>query len=321
MNSSPIKKVRMIYMKKQDYLSNRLNQLNLSSIHAFQCVAKHLSFSRASFELSLTPTAVSNTIKSLENQLCIRLFNRSTRHVSLTEEGRSFLQFVVPDMEKLKSSIEEIVISSEKPEGTLKITMTNIAFSLLLEPYLKLFYQSYPNLKIDIILDNEMLDIVSQGYDAGIRLGQAVEAHMISKPLGRQVEIILVASKLFLSKNKIRSIEDLSNVSCIKQRTSKDGRMLKWRFYQGSEIGEIKKLNTPLIINDMRSVLQAAKDGLGVGYVIKEIAKVDLADGVLKNVLKDEFRYSEFYHIYYPSRDFMSAKLKCFIDFIERQNK
>lgn len=298
------------------------NQISFSSISAFESVARNLNFSKAAIELHLTPTAVSNAIKLLENQLGVRLFNRTTRSVSLTEPGERLEKEVLPIVEHLKQLLAIIIESSSKPEGLLKLTMTAPAFLILIEPHLYEFKLKYPTIHLDIVLENELVDIVANSYDAGIRLGRAVNQEMHIKQIGGPQKFVTIASPDFIRENNIpkdlRPLQ-LCKFVCIQQRRGKDGGMLPWKFRQDNEVITVDVAGG-VTLNDMKLVAQAAIESIGIGYVFKDLVINELSMGLLEQVIADNLCIEETFHVYYPSQRFVPGKLRAFIDFFKDRN-
>lgn len=302
--------------------SKVFNQISFSSISAFESVARNLSFSKAALDLHLTPTAVSNTIRLLENQLGVRLFNRTTRSVSLTESGGRFENEVLPTVEKLKQLLGNIVGSSSNPEGLLKLTMTAPAFLILIEPHLYDFKLKYPTIHLDIILENELIDIVANSYDAGIRLGEAINQEMYTKKIGRIQKFVTIASPGFIMKNKISKDLNplkLNDFVCVQQRRGRDGGFLPWKFRQDGEVITVDVAGG-VTLNDMKLVAQAAVDSIGIGYVFKDLVIDELDSGLLEQVTAEELCIEDGFYIYYPSKIFVPGKLRAFIDFFQDRN-
>src|SRR5215510_14637512 len=159
--------------------------VHLPALVSFECVARHLSFVRASEEFDVTTTAVSKTIKQLEAQLGVRLFNRTTRSVALTEAGAKLLGTLAPALAQIQNSVQQAGEFSERPHGLLRINAAYVAYATLIQPLLASFGERYPEITLEITIDNNLSDIVAGGFDAGIRLGHALQRDMIAVPLGR----------------------------------------------------------------------------------------------------------------------------------------
>ena len=295
--------------------------LHFPGLLAFVRVAKHQSFARAANELDVTPTAISKTIKQLEDQLGVRLFHRTTRSVSLTESGRRLHSSLVPAFEQIRNSVDQVADSAQRPQGALRINASFVAYATLIEPHLRTFLESYPEISLEVSVDNALRNIVSEGFDAGIRLGHALQQDMIALPLGPIQRRIVVAAPSYLERCGTPSRpQDLLKHDCIRQRLSMGGRFFDWTFkFQHKPL--TIEVRGRLIFDEMRAVLAAARQGCGLGYVFAEFAAADLKAGNLVLLLDKYCPPSEPLYIYYPSRAQLPGKLRAFIDFIRAANR
>ncbi len=286
----------------------------------FACVARHRSFTRAASELEVTPTAISKTIKQLEAQLGVRLFHRTTRSVSLTEPGLQLHASLAPALGQIRSAVEQAADSAQRPQGALRINTSFVAYATLIEPHLQAFLERYPEISLEVSVDNALRNIVSEGFDAGIRLGHALQRDMIAVPLGPIQRRVVVAAPAYLKRYSSPSRpHDLLEHECIRQRLSSGGRFSEWAF-----LVQRKRLTIDvrgrLIFDEMRSVVAAARQGCGLGYVFAHFVAKDLSEGQLVALLDKYCPPSEALYIYYPSRAQMPGKLRAFIDFIRAAN-
>jgi DNA-binding transcriptional LysR family regulator len=293
----------------------------LPGLFAFESVARHLNFARAAAETGVTPTAISRTVKVLEAQLNARLFNRTTRSVALTEAGAQLLASLAPALDQIRSSVQQAGAASGEPAGTLRINSSYVAYRTLLEPHLGRFLAAFPSIQVELSLDNRLSDVVGQGYDAGIRLGHAVQRDMIAALLGPAQRRTVVAAPAYLAQHgEPKRPEDLLRHHCIRQRLSASDRMFDWKFQVGRKVTQVD-VQGRLVFDEMRSVLDAAAAGHGIAYVFEDFAAAALADGALRPLLERYRLAGEAFYLYYPHRAYMPGKLRAFIDFMQAANK
>lgn len=288
----------------------------ITALSTFTLVATHLSFARAASELGVTPTAVSKAIKLLERELDTRLFNRTTRSVSLTEAGMQLLSTIGPALGQIASTLEHVRGSMSAPSGALRINTSYVAFASLIEPHLSRFLGQYPNVTVDISIDNELSDIVANGYDAGIRLGHTIQRDMVAVPVGgRQQRVVVGAPHYFESHGLPTTPQDLLAHNCIRQRLSTHGRFYEWTFREANKSLQLQ-VGGQLIFDEMRPVVYAACQGNGIAYVFRQFAEQPILRGELQVVLEPYCPPTEAFYLYYPHRTQLPAKLRAFIDFI-----
>ena len=294
--------------------------VHLPALLAFDSVARHLNFARAAAEHAITPTAMSKTVKTLEAQLGIRLFNRTTRSVALTEAGTTLLATLAPALAQIRHGIEQVGAASGRPQGTLRINSSYVAYAALIEPHMNGFLKRYPEIGFEVVIDNALNDIVSGGFDAGIRLGHAVQRDMIAVPIGPLQRLVAVAAPKYLARHGTpKTPKDLLAHECVRQRIGDRGRFLDWDFVIGTKPLRID-VKGRLIVNEMRCALTAARQGNGLAYVFKQFAAADLASGKLETVLERHCPPGESFHLYYPNRAQMPGKLRAFIEFVRAVN-
>jgi DNA-binding transcriptional LysR family regulator len=286
---------------------------HLPALFAFECVARHMNFARAAEEMGVTPTAISRTIRVLEEQMQVRLFNRTTRSVALTEAGAQLMQSLSPALAAIRDSVAHAGATSERPSGKLRINASHVAYSVLIKPRLQGFLQTFPEITLDLALDNRLSDVTGAGFDAGIRLGHALHRDMIAVRLGRPQRRTVVASPAYLATHgEPRKPEDLLSHSCIRQRFPASERFFEWKFARSVQID----VQGQLVFDEMRAVVEAAAAGLGIGYVFEEFAAQEVAAGVLQPVLEKYRLPGESFYLYYPNRSHMPGKLRAFIDYL-----
>ena len=229
-------------------------QVHLPALASFECVARHLSFARASEELDVTTTAVSKTIKQLEAQLGVRLFNRTTRSVALTEAGTKLLGTLVPALAQIRDAVQQTGDFSERPHGVLRINTAYVAYATLIEARLASFRERYPEIMLDITIDNNLSDIVAGGFDAGIRLGYALERDVIAVPLGPMQQLTVVGSPRYFARHGTpRTPHDLLEHDCIRHRLNR-ARFFEWEFRIGGKDVTVD-VRGALVFDEMRALM------------------------------------------------------------------
>jgi DNA-binding transcriptional LysR family regulator len=294
--------------------------LHFPALVAFECVARHLNFSRAAAELHVTPTAISKTVKLLEAQVGIRLFNRTTRSVALTESGAQLLSTLAPALEQIRHSVSSVSGTFTQPYGALRINTSFVAYASLIEPHLAAFLARYPQISVEVSLDNALSDIVAAGFDAGIRLGHALHRDMVAVPIGPvQRRLVVAAPEYLAAQAQPQTPQELLTHSCIRQRLAGRGRFFDWAFQIRKQTITID-VQGRLVFDEMRAVLNAARLGCGFAYVFEHFAADEIRSGALVPVLERFSPPSESFYLYYPARTLMSGKLRAFLEFIRAAN-
>jgi len=288
---------------------------------AFECVSRHLNFARAAEEMHVTPTAISKTVKQLEAQLSARLFNRTTRSVGLTESGEQLLIALAPALQAIRQSLSSITDASLRPSGTLRLNASFVASEVIIQPHLLAFTVHCPEVTLDLSIDNRLTDIVSQGFDAGIRLGHTLHRDMIAVPIGPLQQFVVVGAPEYFAKQAAPEVpEDLLKHQCIRQRMSPRGAPLEWTFRSGRKLVRID-VKGRLVFDEMRSALNAARQGCGLAYVFRSFATDDINSGRVVPVLEDRVPAGERFHVYFSNRTQMPGKLRAFIDFAKQSEE
>lgn len=290
----------------------------MAGLFAFECVARHLNFARAAEEMGVTPTAVSRAIKVLETQMQVRLFNRTTRSVGLTEAGAQLMHSVTPALEQIRSAVRQAGIVSGQPAGTLRINTSYVAYAVAVRPWLSGFLAAHPRVAVELAVDNGLSDVVAAGFDAGIRLGHALQRDMIAVLLGRPQQRTVVAAPTYLAEyGEPKHPGDLLEHACIRQRFPGGDRFFEWRFRRNGKMLGID-VQGRLVFDEMRPVVEAAVLGHGLAYVFEEFAAAELSAGTLVPVLERYRLPGEAFYLYYPSRVHMPGKLRVFIDYLQQ---
>jgi DNA-binding transcriptional LysR family regulator len=275
---------------------------NLNDLLAFLAVGQERSFTRAAAKLGVSQSALSHTIRGLEEHLGLRLLTRTTRSVSPTEAGERLLHTIGPRFEEIESELAALSEFREKPAGTIRITATDYAVETILWPKLARFLGRYPDVKVETIIDYGLTDIVAERFDAGIRSGEQVAKDMIAVRIGPDMRSAVVGSpSYFEGRSEPRRPQELIGHNCINLRLPTRGGLYAWEFEQDGR--ELKvHVEGQLVFNGTFQMLNAALDGFGLAYVPEDVAAPHLAKGRLKRVLDDWCPPYSGYHLYYPSR-------------------
>ena len=286
----------------------------LEDLLAFLAVGRERSFTKAAAKLGVSQSALSHTIRELEARLGVRLLTRTTRSVSPTEAGERLLLTLGPRFEEIDAEIEALSELREKPAGTIRITAAEYAVETILWPKLVKFLRHYPDIKIELIVDNGLTDIVAQRYDAGVRAGEQVAKDMIAVRVGPDARMAVVgAPSYFKTRSEPKKPQDLIGHNCINLRLSTHGGLYAWEFEKGNR--ELKvRVEGQLIFNGTFQMLTAALSGFGLAYVPEDLAQPHLAKGRLKRVLEDWCPPYSGYHLYYPSGRQSSAAFALLVD-------
>lgn len=287
-----------------------------AALAAFQRVAEHGSFTRAAAQMGVSTSALSQTIRQLEDALNVQLFSRTTRRVGLTEAGQALLSRITPALAAIDTALEETRRYGDAPGGTLRLTVPRTAATLLLHPHLAAFMQTYPDVRLEIDVDDRFSDLIGGHYDAGLRLGEAVERDMVAIPLGGPLHAAVVGSADYLARHGTpQHPQVLTQHRCLCHRFGRDSAPFRWEFIQGEQRIDIAP-DAALIVNDKPLRIRAALDGAGLTYVFREDVSDELASGRLISVLDDWTPSWDGFYLYCPSRTHMAPKLRALIDFL-----
>jgi DNA-binding transcriptional LysR family regulator len=286
----------------------------LDDLLAFVAVARARSFTKAAAKLGVSQSALSHTMRELEAQLGVRLLTRTTRSVAPTDAGERLLHALGPRFEEIDAELAALSELREKPAGTIRITATEYAIDTLLWPKLARFLRHYPDIKVELIVDNGLTDIVAQRFDAGVRAGEQVAKDMIAVRIGPDLRMAIVgAPSYFRKRPEPTKPQDLVGHDCINLRLSTHGGLYAWEFEKGGR--ELKvRVEGQVVFNGTNQMLNAALAGYGLAYVPEDLAQPHLAKGRLKRVLEDWCPPYSGYHLYYPSRRQSSAAFALLVD-------
>jgi DNA-binding transcriptional LysR family regulator len=275
---------------------------NVNDLLAFLAVAKEASFTRAAAKVGVSQSALSHTIRGLEERLGLRLLTRTTRSVSPTEAGERLLLTVGPRFEEIEAELEALSELREKPAGTIRINAIDYVADTILWPKLAKFLRQYPDIKVEIAIDYGLTDIVAQRYDAGVRIGEQVARDMIAVRIGPDMRMAVVGAPSYFGKgSEPKTPHDLIGHNCINLRLPTHGGLYAWEFEKGNR--ELKvRVEGQLVFNATAQMLNAALAGFGLAYVPEDLAQPHIAKGRLERVLEDWCPPFSGYHLYYPSR-------------------
>lgn len=286
-----------------------------AELTAFVAIAERGNFSKAAAALGVSTSTLSQTIRSLEERLGVRLLNRTTRSVALTEAGERLLAQVQPALDDLGNAVESINAFRDTPTGVLRLSVMSLAIGMVIEPILPAFRAAYPDITLDIVVDDSTDDIVDGRFDAGIRSGSRIERDMIALRVSPDSRLIAFASPGYLASHpRPLTPQDLRDHNCIRFRQT-TGAIYPWEFQNGTDKVEIA-VGGSLITNNLDLVVRATREGVGVGYMLEEYIASDLEEGRLVPLIEEWSLPYVGYHIFYPSRRQMPAKLKAFADFL-----
>lgn len=285
----------------------------LAELDAVLSIARQGSFRAAALELGMSTTSLSNAIAKLELRLGIRLFNRTTRSVSLTDAGRTFVDQVGPALTDIRDAMLAVQSLQEAPAGTLRINAFASAAREVMKPLILPFLRQYPQVHIDLVTEGKLVDIVAGGFDLGLRPANLVPSDMIALSLGPERQNAVVASPEFLRTHGTPLVPtDLYRFRCIRARLPNHA-MLRWRFEKDGEAIQID-VQGPITLDESSLVRIAAQDGLGLGYVMEADVRDDIASGRLVRVLNDWTPTLAPLALYYPGRKNPPAAFKAFMD-------
>ncbi len=291
-----------------------MQRTNLNDLAAFVTVARERSFTRAAAKLSLSQSSLSHIIRDLETRLGIRLLTRTTRSVSPTAAGERLLDTVGPRLEEVEAELTSLSNLRNTPSGTIRITSIDHATDKILWPKIMPLLRRYPDIKVEIITDYGLTDIVAQRYDAGVRSGEQVAKGMIAVRIGPDMRMAAVATPSYF-KNRLepKIPQDLTQHNCINLRLPTHGGQYAWEFEKGNRELRVR-VDGQLTFNGTTQILIAALSGFGLAYVPEDLAQPYLASKRLRRVLEDWCPPYPGYHLYYPSRRQPSAAFSLLVD-------
>ena len=287
-----------------------------AELTAFLAVAKERSFRRAAKRLGLSPSALSHTIRELEERLGTRLLNRTTRSVSPTEAGIALFNRIEPAIAEIDSAVGAIGVSQQRPSGRLRLNLPRLAADSLLAPVLGRFAQAYPNILLELTIDDALTDVVAEGFDAGIRIGEHLQQDMVAVRLTPNIQVAIVGAPLyFAQRDAPQTPRDLKNHACINYRWATTGALYRWPF-NGPDGPIDVAVEGPLAVNDTDVILEAALGGGGLACLPERLVARHIETGRLVRVLETWCRPVSGFFLYYPGHRHTPSALRALIDFL-----
>ena len=294
---------------------------NFHDLAAFLAVARDGSFTRAAAKLGVSQSALSQTIRSLEARLGLRLLTRTTRRVAPTDAGERLLRAVGPRFEEIDAELAALSGLRDKPAGTIRLTSTENAATAVLWPALKRLLPDYPDIKVEIVIDYGLTDIVAERYDAGVRPGGNVARGMIAVRIGPDMRMAVVgAPSYFARRSPPRTPQDLTKHDCINLRLPTHGGLYAWEFEKDGHELRVR-VEGQLVFSTAALILNAAAEGFGLAYLPEEQVRKQLASGQLVRVLANWCPPFSGYHIYYPSRRQPTPAFELLVDALRYRHR
>ncbi|QYK04625.1 LysR family transcriptional regulator [Shewanella zhangzhouensis] len=291
----------------------------LTSLTWFAHIARHRSFTKAATEMGVTRAALSQHLKALEQQLQVRLLNRTTRNMSLTEEGQRLLDILHPSLTSIEQVISELSESHVEPSGLIRISSSRTAARLLIEPHLGEFLSRYPKIRLELVMDDGLSNIVAEGLDAGIRLGVSLDEHMVAVPITPPLTTAIVGAPSYFQRFGIpESPKDLAKHNCLAYRFTTSGTLDHWSLTSpGPEKHTLVfEPRGNAVFNDDYSMLRAALQGVGLIKHIDLWVQQHLEEGSLMRVFTEWCKPFPGFYLYIPSREQMPKKTRVLMDFL-----
>jgi DNA-binding transcriptional LysR family regulator len=289
------------------------------SLSAFVAVAELSSFTAAASRLQVSPSAVSQSIRALEQRLGVALLNRSTRSVGLTEAGARYLERIAAPLRELDAAAEDLGGEADKPSGVLRLNVARAAYMTVMRPVIAPFLKAYPDIQVEMVVENAAVDIIARGFDAAMRFADLVDEDMVAVPVGPPLSAQVIASPDYVARHGAPAHpNELLDHDCIAFQHATSGQMEQWAFERGGERFELA-IRGRLVVNDSTAMAQAVLDGAGIGYMANGFIERFLDDGRLVRLLEDWSPPVPGFVIYYPSRRRAPRKLKVLVDFLRAQ--
>lgn len=279
-----------------------MERTDFNQLTWFQAVAEERSFTKAAARLGVAQSTLSHAIKQLEARMGIRLLTRTTRNVATTVAGERLLQTIAPRMTEIEEEIAALTAFRDKPSGSIRLTLSDHALDTVVWPKLKPVLAAYPDISVELLLDSSFRNIVEEGYDAGVRLGESVEKDMIAVRIGPDWRLVAVASPDYLAAHgRPQHPQDLVRHRCINTRQESAGGLYAWEFEKDGKELRVR-VDGQLTFNNSFAMVDAAVSGFGIAYVPDSMVEAPLAAGALELVLDDWSPPFDGYFLYYPSR-------------------
>ena len=287
----------------------------LTDLAAFALLAELRSFRRAGAALGVSASALSHRLRKMETALGVRLLNRSTRSVSPTEAGERLLARLGPALADIEAGLGEVAEFRERPAGRLRLNVPRSAARLAIAPRLGGFLKAYPDVRVEVVTDNALTDIVAGGFDAGVRFDESLPAEMVAVRIGAPMRMVAVAAPDYLAaRGTPKAPEDLAGHACFRMRWP-SGALYHWELEKDGVARKVA-VDGPLVVDDAQLLKDAALDGAGIAFVIEPMVAEEIASGALVPLLQDWCPPFPGYCLYYPSRRQVSPALRAFIDYM-----
>lgn len=288
----------------------------LNELYAFACVARHRSFRAAAQELGVSASALSHSLRQLEARLQVRLLHRTTRSVTATEAGEALLARLGPALGQIGDALEAVNDYRAQPQGLLRLNVPRTAAYLLLMPLLPGFLQRYPGIQLDVVCDDTLVDIVSAGFDAGMRFGETLAADMVAVPVGPPMRFAVIASPAYLAQHGTpQHPAELARHTSIRHRFG-NGPLYAWELAKDGEALTVQPQGQ-LTLGEQPLMVEAAAAGLGIALVFEGYAAAALADGRVTRILADWCPAMPGLYLYYPSGCHLPQAMRLWIDYLK----
>jgi DNA-binding transcriptional LysR family regulator len=293
-----------------------MRRADLADLTAFVAVADNLSFRAAASRIGVTPSALSHTMRQLEERLAVRLLNRTTRSVSLTDAGLRLLDRARPAVEQISRALEDLKGEQGHPFGLLRLYVTHLVGAAVIAPVWARFLSSFPDVQLEVHADAAPGDIVAKGFDAGIGPKDWAAADMIAARVMGPMKVAVVGAPAYFARQRPpRTPDDLARHSCVQYRRAADGAMFEWPFERDGKSRRVL-VDGRIIVNDSDLAVRAAVDGLGIAYTIESVADPFLRSGQLVRVLEDWSPSFDGFFLYYPGHRQVPVALRALIDML-----
>ena len=289
-----------------------------ADLRAFAMIVAHANFARAAAELGISASTLSQTIRGLERRLGMRLLNRTTRSVSLTDAGERLHARFKPAMMEMQAAVQDVVRLRDTPAGTLRVHLPSVAAAAFLEPVLGRFYDAYPDIVLEVTVDDSVTDIVEAGYDLGARLGEFLEADMVAVKLGDEQRQLVVASPDYIDRHgRPEAPADLLQHRCINWRRPGSAGCYKWEFLKDGRWFAVA-VNGPLVVSHRSMAIAAAVQGVGIAFWAEELVRPLIDEGKLVPLLEDWCGTFPGWFLTYPRQRYTPRTVRAFVDFLRR---
>ena len=293
-----------------------MRRSDLADLNAFVAIADQRSFRAAASRLGLTPSALSHTMRQMEERLGVRLLHRTTRSVSLTDAGQRLLEQLRPAIDQIAGALDDLSNRQQRPNGNLRIHTIHMAAAVVIAPIWRRFLSMYPEVRMELGVDEARIDIVKRGFDAGIGPRDRAAADMIAiRVMGPTKMAVVGAPEYFAKHSPPRTPKDLLRHSCVQYRLATDGSLLKWAFECNGKSQQIS-VDGRITVNDPDLAVRAAVDGLGIAYTLEGLAEPFLRSGQLVQVLENWSPAFEGLFLFYPGHRQVPTALRALIDMI-----